>query len=328
MTPTWISESLSRIRAARLGVFGDFALEARWEIDAREIGSATRHIVRQRYLLAAAGNIAANLASLSANAVHAVGLLGDDVFGRHTVDLMRERSIKSDGMLRIERDWQTAARGRILLGTREVEHLEFGASNRVSDATLDRLADALDRTAAWCDLIVVHQESAGGICTPGMAERINRIIARHARCRFLVDARSGAELYRGAMLKLGIAEAARVCEQPVPQSSQEAETARRFATQIYQHTRQPVFISMAERGVIVADATGLHENPVRAMDVPLSIENLEDGTAAAIAAVLAGGGEAVTAARFAHLAGRVTAGRLDGPATANPDDIRAVARQH
>ena len=316
MTPTWISECLSRIRGARVGVFGDFRLEARWEIDAGEIGSQARRITRQHYLLAGAGNIAANLASLGANAVHAVGLIGDDLFGRHTLDLMRDQSIRSDGMLRVQREWQTPARGLLLLGDREIERFEFGPFNRVNEVSVERLADALDRTAAWCDVVVLHQELDAGIGDPTMVERINRVIARHARCGFLVDARppGHTELYRGAMLKVSAAEAT-------------AEAARTSATGHFGRVARPVFITQAERGAIVADAAGLHESPVAPLPAPFSVDNIEATTTAAIAAVLAGGGDAVAATRFANLAARVTGIKLDGPATVTPDELRRTASE-
>jgi len=330
MIPTWVSECLSRIRAARVGVMGDFLLEGRWELDAGEIGSATHRVGGQRYLLAGAGNVAANLASLGSNAVHAVGLVGDDLFGRHTLDLLRDRSIKSDGMLRVQRDWQSPARGMTFIGTREIERFEFGSLNRVAELSLDRLADALDRTAAWCDAVVLHQEFNSGpgvLAREGAAERIERIIARHPRCRFLLHARCPGRPIRGAMLMVDATGAARLCEAQGTSSGDAAESARRCATRLYESLRQPVFVARGPQGVIVADATGLHESPTQPLAEPTSHENIADTCAATIAAILAGGGDAVLAIRLANLASRVTAKVLDGPAAATPDQVRTSAER-
>ncbi len=331
-TSTWLSECLSRVRGARVGVCGDFCLDAYWQIDqdesevSIETGLPVRRVRQQRYSLGGAGNIAANLAALGVNAVHTAGLIGDDLFGRQMLELMQAQGVRTDGMLRIQRDWQTLVYGKPCLGSRELHRLDFGAFNRIADLTMDRLAEALDRMAAWCDVIVLNQQVPMGVSPPPMVERVNRVIARQSRCRFIVDSRHRGELYRGAMLKMNAHEAARMCGQE-SSAAGDGDAARRLAAEIHRRNRLAVFITQGERGIIVADSTGLHEQPVTRVEGPIDPVGAGDTVVAAIAAVLAGGGDAVTAARLANVAAGVTIRKIGITGTASPQEIRQAAAQ-
>ena len=66
---------LGDIRRVRIGVIGDFCLDAYWELDASlseisiETGLATRAVRRQRYSLGGAGNVANNLVAMGVGQV-------------------------------------------------------------------------------------------------------------------------------------------------------------------------------------------------------------------------------------------------------------------
>lgn len=329
ITHAWLEHCLARIPRGRITVFGDFCVDAYWDLDqgdqgdqgepeiSIETGLAVRRVRQQRYSLGGAGNVAANLADLGVGTVRAVGVIGSDPFGQQMRELMRARRIDDAGMIAGFRGWQTSMYTKPMLGDIEQNRIDFGAFNELDEATMERAAAALDRAAAETDFVIFNQQLPGGVCTAPMIERINQIIARHASCGFIADARHRAGLYRNAMLKLNEREAARLCGHEAP--------ARDMAMQLQRDTCRAVFITRGEAGIVIADAGAVHEEPAVPMTGPIDTVGAGDTVVATLAAVLASGGDAVTAARLAMLAAAVTVKKLKTTGTATPDEIRAIA---
>ena len=109
----WLEETLTRVSTARVAVFGDFALDAYWDLAdddgelSLETGEKVRKVRTQSYGPGGAGNIAANLAALGVAEVHAIGLLGDDLFGSSLFTQLEELGVHAGGLLRCQDNWQT-----------------------------------------------------------------------------------------------------------------------------------------------------------------------------------------------------------------------------
>ncbi len=82
MTRAELEGLLADIRKVRIGIVGDFCLDAYWSMDRSlselsiETGLETRAVRAQRYSLGGAGNVAANLAAMAVGSVRAFGVLG------------------------------------------------------------------------------------------------------------------------------------------------------------------------------------------------------------------------------------------------------------
>ena len=218
----WLEECLARLPKARVAVFGDFCLDAYWHIDpdqgelSVETGLPVRRVRTQRYSLGGASNVAANLAALGVGRLCTVGLVGDDLYGRLMLQLLAERGADTSGMLACQQDWQTMVFGKPYIGDEEQNRIDFGGFNEISTAAMDALASALHEAATRCDVVILNQQVPAGVSPPPMIERLNKVIASHPKCVFLVDSRHRAELYRGATLKLNAHEAARLSGEPRP----------------------------------------------------------------------------------------------------------------
>ncbi len=96
---------LSDIARVRVGVVGDFCLDAYWTLDASlseisvETGLATRPVRGQRYSLGGAGNVVANLAALGVKRICAFGVIGTDPFGREMLRILAGCDVDTRGML-------------------------------------------------------------------------------------------------------------------------------------------------------------------------------------------------------------------------------------
>ena len=79
---------LDAISRVRIGVIGDFCVDAYWTLDdsasepSIETGLPTRPVRRQRYTPGGAGTIVNNLRALGVREVRVFGVRGDDPWGR------------------------------------------------------------------------------------------------------------------------------------------------------------------------------------------------------------------------------------------------------
>ena len=142
----WLEACLGGIPAARVTVFGDFCLDAYWLIDpdeserSVETGLAVRRVRGQRYGLGGAGNVVANLVDLGVGTVHAVGLVGDDLFGRQMREMLTALDVDCSGLLTGRAGCQTLVYAKPHVGEAEGSRIDFGAFNALADADADALA--------------------------------------------------------------------------------------------------------------------------------------------------------------------------------------------
>jgi hypothetical protein len=111
---TWIGTVLERMRKCTVTVFGDFCIDAYWALDqgeaevSIETGPPVKRVRAQRYSLGGAGSVLANLAALEVSTIHAVGVVGNDLFGSKLHEMIEKCGAKADGLLCIPA-WQTKA---------------------------------------------------------------------------------------------------------------------------------------------------------------------------------------------------------------------------
>lgn len=328
---TWLDRALEPIRKARVAVFGDFCLDAYWLLNPQadetslETGLPVQQVHQQRYSAGGAGNVAANLAALGAAVVWAIGVIGADPFGEALLRILRAAGIDVARLRADQHDWQTMVYAKPYRDGRELSRIDFGSANTVAPATADRLIADLDAAAQQADIVIVNQQVSPGVADPQLIPRINEVIARHTKCRFIVDARQHARLYRGAMLKLNAHEAARLLGEPVDRGVPLPQpTVERYARRLAQQGGQPVFVTQGERGIVAADGSALHSVPGIHVSGPIDPVGAGDAVIAALAAALGGGCDIPTAVRLANLAASVTVRKLQTTGTATPAELRAV----
>ncbi len=330
----WLEDCLHSISSARVTVFGDFCLDAYWLIDpdvselSVETGLPVHRVRQQRYSLGGAGNIVANLVALGVGQVRAVGLLGADLFGRVMLDMLGDLDVNCQGMLSAQRDWQTLVYAKPYIDDAEQNRIDFGGFNVPSLQSIDSLVRELDRAADESDVVILNQQVPSGVSSVEVIGRINELVLEHKRTKFIVDSRHRAEHYRGCLLKLNAHEAARLVGRPRPLDEPiPAEQARDLAELLRDRSRQTVFITRGENGLIVADKGGVNEVP--------GIEVLEqtdpvgagDTTVSAIAAALAAKQDPLRAAKLANIAASVTVRKLKTTGTASPEEILRVGHE-
>ncbi len=88
MTNINITEILEKIKDVKIAVYGDFCLDAYWDMDPEgsevsvETGLQAESVATQKYSPGGAGNVLANVAALNPKEIKVIGVIGDDIHGR------------------------------------------------------------------------------------------------------------------------------------------------------------------------------------------------------------------------------------------------------
>jgi rfaE bifunctional protein kinase chain/domain len=326
---SWLELALAPLSQVCAAVFGDFCLDAYWELDSDEpeisleTALPVRRIRSQRYSLGGAGNVVANLVALGVRKVRAIGVVGTDLFGAELMRLLHASGPAIRDCMIEDPHWQTMVYAKPWTGNEEVNRIDFGAFNVLSQATSDALIIALDVAAEENNFVVLNQQISRGVHTIAVIERINQVIARYPKTLFVVDARHSPDLYRGAVLKMNVAEAANFLHEPID-GAIATDRAKSFARRITQRTGKPVFLTRGERGILVADEKTVHEIPgIQVLEKTDSV-GAGDTVIAALAAALGSGQDPSTAAKLANLAASVTVKKLRATGTSTQTEILAA----
>ncbi|MEO6804357.1 MAG: PfkB family carbohydrate kinase [Granulicella sp.] len=308
-------------------VFGDFCVDAYWTLSEEtseislETGLAVKRVSQQRYFLGGAGSVLANLAALEVGKIRAVGLAGTDLFGIQLRTLLTEAGANLAGFVSDGRV-DTMVYAKPYLGASEDNRIDFGAFNSVPPDLLERLLRNLETAVMDSDVVVLNQQVARGISSPLAIKGINEIIARHPNTVFLVDARDHGALYKGALLKLNIREAAQRSGKEQGEIPAE-EWAKGLVVQISEETGRPTFLTRGEAGIVVSTHNGAVVIPGLKVVGRTDAVGAGDAVVAALAAALAAGASPVLAATLANIAAMVTVKKIQTTGTATAAEILA-----
>lgn len=329
MEANWLESALARLGKARVAVIGDFCLDAYWHLDntatepvSVETGLPIRNVRKQSYGLGGAGNVVANLIDLGVKQVRAIGMVGDDLWGTELMRLLQRVGADVSGMVHADGGWQTAVYAKPYRGEVEENRLDFGGFNQITETAADTLLAKLDAAAGKCDVVVVNQQFQSGLGDKKFVAKLNKVIAKHPKVPFIVDSRDAAGLFKGVVLKLNAGEAAKLLGREA--GGDVLAAARNDAQQLTKRHGRPVFVTRGERGIVVADGKNVTEIFGIQIIEKTDPVGAGDTVAAALAAALGSGSDAVTAARLANIAASVTAKKLRTTGTATPAEIRAV----
>ena len=337
-----LEELLAGVRGLRIAVVGDFFLDAYYDCDpgldeaSLETGNTCYQVVRTRRQPGAAGAVAANLAALGAGRVHAVGFCGEDGEGWELRRALEGLGLEMAGFLTAaERRTPTYGKichvgrdgGRLVL-RRELERLDIRNRRRTPPWVQQGLTAYLRGSGEWDAVVVVDQvpDAGCGAVTAGMRACLEELAAERPERVVLVDSRRRLRRFGRLPVKPNRLEAAAALGQP------QAATVGAAAMQARQLAagRRRVFLTLAERGMVVADPEGpLHHVAgfPPPSGGPVDPVGAGDSVTAALACCLAAGAAPVEAALVANLAASVTVQQIGTTGTASPAQVRRRWRE-
>ena len=331
MNPESLKEVLEKIQTTKIGVVGDFCLDAYWFIDESkteisiETGKPTTPVRRQKYSLGGAGNVASNLTALGVRDVRAFGVIGNDPFGTEMIALLNSNGIDSRNVLTQENDWSTHVYIKPHIGDEEQSRIDFGNFNILSDETAERLIANLRVELHEVDLVIINQQVASGIHTPWFRQKLKEVIKQFSEKIFITDSREFTDEYSGAYRKMNDREAARLCSLHLASGESLSYTELIHAAErLYDRYMKPLFITRGDRGSIVTDDKGILEIESMMITGRTDTVGAGDSYLAGVASALAAGFNPGTAGRLGNFAAGVTVQKLFQTGTASPEEVIAI----
>jgi rfaE bifunctional protein kinase chain/domain len=334
-----LEELANRYRQLRIGVVGDFFLDRYLHIDAAkaeksiETGLPVHNVVAVRSQPGAAGTILNNLVALEVGAIHAVGYCGDDGEGYELRRaLARLRGVSLENLVTSSSRLTPVYCKPLLFEPgrlpRELNRLDTkNWSPTPGDLERD-LADRVGKLAPSIDVLLLLDQvdiAETGVATRFVCEAVYAAMREHKGLRVLADSRQGLHHFPPVGFKMNAAELGRMTQS----SSNELEAVKARAAVLANSTGQPVFVTLAERGIVGA-FPGQNPDYVPAYPVrgPIDVVGAGDAVTANLATALAAGASPREAMELAMAAASLVIHQLDTTGTASIRQIGSLLAQH
>ena len=322
----------------RIGVVGDFFLDRYLHIDPAkaetsiETGLPVYNVVEVRSQPGAAGTILNNLVALGIGEIHAVGFCGDDGAGYEL-----RRALASQPGVRLEHFITSPARVTPVYckplvidaggPPRELNRLDT-KNWTPTPVDLEReLADRVIDLANHVDVLLVLDQvelPETGVVTRRVREAARAALMGKSSLLVLADSRRGLHHFPALGFKMNAAELGRMTRS----TATDLEAVKSHASQLARSTGQPVFVTLAECGIVGAlPGKGTEHAPAHAVRGPIDIVGAGDAVTANLAAALAAGADAREAMELAMAASSIVIHQLGTTGTASVTQIAGLLMQ-
>jgi bifunctional ADP-heptose synthase (sugar kinase/adenylyltransferase) len=358
MTPERFRSITSGYAALRIAIVGDFCLDRYLEIDpARcetsiETGLPVHNVVRVRAQPGGAGTILNNLVALRVGRIVPVSFCGEDGEGYELRrELARLPGVELDHFVTSPlRRTFTYCKPLVVEPDREPVELNRLDSKNWSPtppALADRLANGLRAIAPEMDALIVMEQvdqAETGVVTRALLDAIGTLAAALPGLPIVADSRRGLAGWPGLSFKMNASELAALLSFPregeppgepgTIQARQEPRPPGRppidlnqvksAASALARRNGRPVFVTLAERGIVGADPDGTIEH-VQAVPVrgPIDIVGAGDAVTANLATALPSGASLRESIELAAIASSVVIHQLGTTGTATVSDLAA-----
>ncbi len=327
-----IKEILRNITRVNVAVYGDFCLDAYWIMDPEgseislETGKRAEAVRKHYYSPGGASNIAANLVALRPASIRAIGVIGNDIFGRELIRILSSLNIETPGLIIQLEDFNTYTFTKKYRDEEEEPRIDFGIFNKRTRETDEIILDLIRKALRDCDILVFNQQFPGSITNPEFIENVNQVFMEFNDKIVLLDSRHYNDRFRNVYRKTNVIEIARMNGQVfLPADYISLKKAGDFARKVFEQSHKPVFVTCGVRGLLSCDETGLGETGGIQFLKRLDTVGAGDTVMSALALCLACGVKPHEAADFANLAAAVTVQKLFITGTACGDEILSVA---
>jgi len=330
LTRARLEQILAVLPSRRVGIIGDFTLDAYWYADmaraelSREAPLYNRPVVRETYSPGGAANVAWNVASLGVGEPYALTLFGEDWRGDLLRSILRREGVCLDhALLRPERI--TPLYGKVILTAhglqQEDARLDFFNPGRPGPEAEADLVASLEAVAPQLDALIVNDQLADGLITPRVHQALVDLAAAHPAVAFVVDSRSRIERFPGMTLKPNDLEAARAL---FPGEAPDSISRGRLVEEVRRwegRQGRPIVVTLGPEGCLVFTGAEVAGVPGVLCPPPVDPVGAGDTFISALAACLAAGASPVEAGQIAVLASAVSVCKLHVTGTASPAEI-------
>lgn len=334
MTPERFSAITDKYPGLRIAVGGDFCLDRYLEIDpakeevSLETGLPVHNVVNVRAQPGGAGTITNNLAALGVGTVFVVGLAGEDGEGYELRRVLAETSgVRLDHFVQTP-ERRTFCYCKPLVITpgqppRELNRLDHKNWTPTSISLVERLREAMFSLAnevnAFALLSQVDQPDTG-VLTRNVLQSLKAITRDKERLLVLADSRRGLRGFPPFTFKMNAKELQALTGRPGALEIEDIESA---AAGLALANGYPVFVTLAERGMVAVTPNGRAEH-LAAWPVcgPIDIVGAGDAVTANLTAALAAGATLREALELGNAAASVVIHQLGTTGAASVAQLR------
>ncbi len=328
MTQDRINEILEKIRSVKIAVYGDFCLDAYWQMDpdgsevSVETGLKAEAVATHNYSPGGAGNIVANLAALNPAAIKVIGVVGDDIYGRELTSQLQSLGCDTSSFTIQKENFNTFTYTKKYHGEKEDPRIDFGLKNRRLDETDTEILENIQLALENFDALIFNQQVSGSITNRDFIDRANELFEKYAGKIVVLDSRHYNTQFRNVYRKANEIETAVLNGLDVnPQDYISFSDIKKHGSMVYEKDRKPIFVTCGARGIVCFDSTGITEIPGIQLLKKLDTVGAGDTTISALTLCLAAGLPPSEAAAFANLAAAVTVQKLFTTGTASGGEI-------
>ncbi|MCE2861484.1 MAG: Bifunctional protein HldE [Verrucomicrobiota bacterium] len=337
MTPQRCREITARYASLRVVLLGDFCLDRYLEIDPAkpetsiETGLPVHNVVNVRAQPGGAGTILNNLSALGVGTILPVGFHGVDGEGFELARAVASRrGVDATPLLETpQRRTFTYCKPLVLepgRPPRELSRLDTKNWTPTPPEVEDRIIAALQAAARTADAVIVLDQvdiAETGVVTRRVLEAVAGVATTRPELPIIADSRRGLGGFPAVIFKMNAAELATMSGLPV---SSDLATVRDAAADLARRNGRPVFVTLAERGMMGALASGdtawVPALPVRG---PIDVVGAGDSVTANLITALAAGASLREALELASLAASIVLHQVGTTGAATPSDLAALA---
>lgn len=328
-----LADLVNQFSSRRVVVIGDYFLDKYLDFDPElaevsvETGKPANQVVNIRHSPGAAGTVVSNLVALGAGEVTPVGFTGDD---GEAYDLRKDLQVlgcSTSYLLRVPNRFTPTYLKPMncRLSGLEAESERFDTKNRVplpSDVEAS-LVDIIESLTPRVDAVVIAdqvEEEDCGVITSRMRNQLSDLAIRYPDVVFWADSRRRIGLFRNVIIKPNQHEALRatLANGEIPSTDEAVLIAGRT---LAERTHRPVFITRAEKGMLIISANGYQEVPGIPVGGPIDPTGAGDSATAGAVLTLASGGTLVEAAVVANLTASITIQQIGTTGKATPTQL-------
>jgi rfaE bifunctional protein kinase chain/domain len=328
-------EIVARYSSLRIGVVGDLCLDRYLEIDPAlsevsiETGLDVYNVVNVRSQPGAAGTILNNLLALGVAQVTPVGFCGMDGEGYELLQSIgRDPRVDRQHVLQTpERKTFTYCKPLLVpegRPPRELNRLDTKNWTPTSAAVETRICESLASVAAGSDgLIVMDQvdRAETGVVTPNVLKQVAVEARKRPELFVIGDSRRSLEHWPSVCLKMNHVELGRLAGN----CSNHIEDVMNAAAELARGRGKPVFVTLAERGIVGAGPDGATEHvPAHPARGEIDIVGAGDAVTANLTGALAAGATIQEGLELAMAGASVVIHQLGTTGTARIMDLRAL----
>jgi D-beta-D-heptose 7-phosphate kinase/D-beta-D-heptose 1-phosphate adenosyltransferase len=275
-------------------------------------------VTSESIVLGGSANVVNNIHSLGGRAA-ITGVIGSDNDGRRLVEMLKEKGIASEGIIKDPRR-PTTIKTRIIAHSQQMVRFDREKKDRISPETSARVVSYIKKAVKAADLVVIS-DYAKGLITQQLVEEANAVCQSLGR-QIAVDPKvEHFDYYKGVTIvtpnNLEASQASGV-------DITDDETLHRAGEVLFNRLGcQALLITRGENGMSLFEPSSETHIPTVAKEV-FDVSGAGDTVIGTLALALASGADFREAAVLANFAAGVVVGKV-GTATLSPEELHEAA---